>query len=78
MKYIRTDFLGIIIFSETQSHKDIAERVLSPNDEVVSAGFVNQDDYINDGQVTVHGRSTTLNIDSQEDDEVLLRIMLKR
>jgi hypothetical protein len=76
MKYIRTEFLGIVTFSESQSHDDIAKRLMSENDELLSAGFVRRCEYIDDGQVTCSGQSMTLGIGSCEEDTEILRLMI--
>jgi hypothetical protein len=78
MKYIRTEILGIVLFSETRSHDEMAERMMSPSDELISAGFANADDFCDNGQVCCHGRSTTLNLNSKDEDEEILRMMLRR
>ena len=78
MKYIRTEILGIVLFSETQSHDLMAKRMMSPNDTLISAGFANADDFCDDGQVSCHGRSMTLNLSSKDEDTEILRMMLRR
>jgi hypothetical protein len=78
MKYIRTEILGIVMFSETQSHKNMANRVMSHNDKLISAGFVKADEWCDDGQVCVGGESTTLRLEPKPEDEGILRGMLRR
>ena len=78
MKYVRFKHLGIVMFNETQDHKQMAERLGSAHDPVISAGFVKADDYCDDGKVCVQGRSFSLDIGPLEEDETMLRIMLKR
>jgi len=78
MKYIRLKHLGIVVFDEVQDHKQMADRLCSHHDEVISAGFVKADDFCDDGQVCVQGRSFSLDIGPLEEDERMLRIMLKR
>jgi hypothetical protein len=51
---------------------------MSPSDELISAGFANADDFCDNGQVCCHGRSTTLNLNSKDEDEEILRMMLRR
>jgi hypothetical protein len=76
MKYIRTEILGIVTFSDSQSHDVIAKRLMSENDEMLSAGFVRRCEYIDDGQITCGGRSMTLGIGSREEDTDILRRMI--
>jgi hypothetical protein len=78
MKYIRTGILGIVLFSETRSHDEMAERLMRKGDEVISAGFVHADDWCDDGQVVCSGRSVSLGISSLDEDTEILRRMLKR
>lgn len=64
MKYINFRYAGFVVFEQSQTHKDMAERF--PNDEVISAGFVNGTcDY---DQISTHGESVTLKMSSRKSD----------
>jgi len=58
MKYIRTGTMSFRIFSDHESHVDIAREVKLP---VVSAGFIRFDEH---GAPVAYGESTSLGIKS--------------
>lgn len=72
MKYIKFKNRGFVIFEDTQIHEDIADKLIE--DEVLSAGFVKEDD---DGNLECYGKSISLNIRSNKNDSAQLRLELK-
>lgn len=75
-KYITDGYIAVV-FSETESHADVARRMF-PEGSVKSAGFGRLNACL-DGfaiDVSVYGESTTLKLQSQERDEWLVRCAL--
>ena len=73
MKYIVLDQGGIeqpIVFSEAMTHKNVADGFFSP---VVSAGFCYIYSERDSVEVSVWGRSESLNINGRREDANLIR-----
>ena len=75
MKYIRTEILGVIMFSRIRKHDEMAKRVMSPNDKIISAGFVRYEPGLGEG-ITVFGTSSSLGVGVAEGDQDLIRMLL--
>lgn len=78
MKYLRFRKLGVVIFEEVNGHDEMAKLLTRGHDEVISAGFVNADDWADNGKVCVGGSSSSLEISSLPEDEIRVRTCLKR
>ncbi len=67
MKYINHEHLGIIVFGHHVTHFDMAREL---SGKISSAGFVGKDEQ---GNLYCHGRSESLNLDSNKEDTLILR-----
>ena len=77
MKYIRTELIGVVIFSRIRKHDEMARRMMSTNDKIISAGFVRYDRFLKDSEkVMVFGESVSLGVGVAEDDQDLIRMLL--
>lgn len=71
MKYIITDKNAFAIFSDTQSHTDMARGMWG---EPVGAGFCTIQAEADSSRANVHcfGKSTTLHLESRPEDENII------
>lgn len=78
MKYIRTEELGIVIFGNHITHSDMANKLLSGDDRVVSAGFVGFDMVSSENPVRFGGESISLKAKSDpKEDFNYFKMMLR-
>lgn len=70
MKYIRTEDLGIVIFGNHITHSDMANKLLSGDDRVVSAGFVGFDMVSSKNPVWFGGESISLKAKSDPEKDL--------
>jgi hypothetical protein len=58
MKYIRTEKMGIITFPLRINHKVMADKVMTEDDKLISAGFIGTYDA---SMISCYGESVTVN-----------------
>ena len=66
MKYIKFKNMGLVCFQVHISHAEMARRI---KDTPVSAGFAYADESFNDGKPFCSGKSASLKIKSEEDED---------
>lgn len=71
MKYIYTDALGFVLFSNHLDHDAFARQLRLKKEDILSAGHVNMDSY-----PECYGKSISLGIQSKADDTAKLRFQL--
>ena len=72
-KYIRSRY-RTFVFSESDTHKDMARRVFNDNEKVESAGFgMIITDPQGNPDVHTYGHSVTLGVGSVEDDRFFVK-----
>lgn len=67
----------MFLFESVFDHDEIAKKIVPEGVEIVSAGFVKQEDYCNEGKPYCTGESMTLKLKCRydEDNRILRRIL---